>query len=190
MGACKIDRRKSPLWLSQGVINSVCVCVFQSTFCLQALCHAMPHLGDTSGWMLVHTAAKAAKLSAPIMPRRRSGSVSAYPAAPMTPCRTTLLHTSGLRGERITCNPPRSCWGIQDVTMSLTETKHVGDLESEKHMQYQAFAGHHRPNYYSGPHWLGSGKADGIPYFPVGVVVCAGLEANFDPFGVGRLVDR
>jgi hypothetical protein len=43
----------------------------------------------------------------------------------------------------------------------------------KKNIQHRAFAGRHRPNYYSGPHWLDDGRADGIPYFPMGVVVCA-----------------
>ncbi|KAK1566266.1 uncharacterized protein LY79DRAFT_572383, partial [Colletotrichum navitas] len=41
-------------------------------------------------------------------------------------------------------------------------------------IQHWAFAGRHRPDYYSSPHWLIYGRADGIPSSPVGMVVCDG----------------
>ncbi|KAL0936030.1 hypothetical protein CTRU02_208245 [Colletotrichum truncatum] len=39
-------------------------------------------------------------------------------------------------------------------------------------MQHRAFAGRHRPDYYSGPHRFIDGRADGIPSSPVGMVAC------------------
>jgi hypothetical protein len=50
----------------------------------------------------------------------------------------------------------------------------------KRYIQHRAFAGRHRPNYYSGPHWLDDGRADGIPYSPVGVVVCVGRGMEGD----------
>ncbi|KAK0382476.1 hypothetical protein CLIM01_00133 [Colletotrichum limetticola] len=45
-------------------------------------------------------------------------------------------------------------------------------------MQHQAFASRHRPDYYSGPHWLVYGRADGIPNSPVGMVACGDLRVG------------
>src|SRR4051812_37064875 len=45
-------------------------------------------------------------------------------------------------------------------------------ISEKKNIQHRGFAGGHPPNYWSGPHWLIYGRADGIPSFPVGMVVC------------------
>ena len=44
-----------------------------------------------------------------------------------------------------------------------------------KNIQHQGFAGRHRPNYWSDPHQFHSGRADGIPCYLMGMVVCASL---------------
>ena len=43
---------------------------------------------------------------------------------------------------------------------------------SQKNIQHQAFAGRHRPNYYSGAHGLSYRGADGTRRFLVAMVVC------------------
>ena len=53
------------------------------------------------------------------------------------------------------------------------EEKENKKKEEEKkiNVQHPAFAGRHRPNYYSGGPWFNSGRADGIPCFQRPVVV-------------------
>ena len=55
-----------------------------------------------------------------------------------------------------------------------------------KNIQQRGFAGRHRPNYWSAPYRLDYGRADGIPYFPVGMVVCASSSVSSKYIGISK----
>ncbi|KAH9228520.1 hypothetical protein K456DRAFT_57335 [Colletotrichum gloeosporioides 23] len=63
-----------------------------------------------------------------------------------------------------------SCSKQSQIIFSKSEVQRSN--KTPKNIQHWAFAGRHRPDYYSSPHWLIYGRADGIPSFPMGMVVC------------------
>jgi hypothetical protein len=48
---------------------------------------------------------------------------------------------------------------------------HSRDTKKGQNVQHQGFPGGHPPEYWSGGYWLIDGRADGIPSFPVPMVV-------------------
>lgn len=51
-------------------------------------------------------------------------------------------------------------------------------MAKKRNIQHRAFAGRHRPDYYSSGRQFDYGRADGIPYSLAPVVVCASCSVE------------